>query len=172
MNRPNHNPNPNRRKDAPDRYLRHVTITTGDVRDTYRSEVSDDAIRVCRELLDAAIEGEDDGVRVPIPNMPGITMAAYATSKDCLLTLMREDLPLVQVGIATHSRAGASLWRVLTEVNHGGAPIKVDRCPPEPWVAARLEPGIVTCSPDILMMLGDLERCLAWAFIERAEAAN
>lgn len=153
-------------------FLRHVTITTGHTRDSYRSEVSDDAIRVCRQLLDVAIEGEEDGVRVPIPNMPGITMAATATRKSCLLTLMRDDLPLVQIGIATHSRSGASLWRVLTEVNPGGGAIKIDRCPPEPWVAARLEPGIVTCSHDIVSMFGDLERVLGWAFIGRAEEAH
>lgn len=153
-----------------DRFLRHVTITSGDARDSYRSEVDDEAIRVCRELLDLAIEGEEDGVRVPV--MPGITMAATATSKSCLLTLMRDDDPIVQIGIATHSRAGASLWRVLTEVNPSGTPIAVDRCPPEPWVAARLEPGAVNCTPDILMAIGDFERCMGWAFIERTENAN
>jgi hypothetical protein len=44
----------------------------------------------------------------------------------------------------------------------------VHRCPPAPWVAARLEPAIsdiTESEPDVIGMLGDLDRCLGWAWI-------
>lgn len=77
---------------------------------------------------------------------------------------------MVTVGIATHSRAGAPLWRLLIET--ASTPLQPLDCPSEPWVVARLEPAIVTASRDVVGALGDLERCLGWAWIERPNPAR
>lgn len=42
-----------------------------------------------------------------------------------------------------------------------------ERCPPEPWVAALLQPGAAFAGREAMMVFGDFERCLGWAFIER-----
>lgn len=41
-----------------------------------------------------------------------------------------------------------------------------DQVPPEPWVAVRIEVGAAVM-PEAMAWTGDLERCLAWAWIER-----
>jgi hypothetical protein len=38
--------------------------------------------------------------------------------------------------------------------------------PTGPWLAVRLLPGALQCSTEQIMMLGDAERCIAWAIIE------
>lgn len=166
-------PTPSRRKDAPGRWIEHLTLTTGHTRRSYRSEVGDDVVAYCRNLLDGAIAAEPDGKTVPITSI-GCDLGVIATSRSILCTILHSKVPLVSVGIATSSRSGASLWRVLTQV---GEPILhhsivVDRCPAEPWCVVRLEPGVVTADRELASALGDFERCLAWAFIERVEGQH
>jgi hypothetical protein len=38
--------------------------------------------------------------------------------------------------------------------------------PTGPWLAVRLLLGALHCTTDQVMMLGDAERCVAWAIIE------
>jgi len=147
-------------------YLHHVTLTTGHVRRSPRSEVAADAVAVCRELIEAAT---DSRYGVPIPGLPDLRLSADRAGKCILLTVDTADgAPVLTIGIATHSRCGAREWHLLHTVGMTG-PLATEGqpCPPEPWVAARLEPGAALLSPDTLMALGDLERCLGWAWIER-----
>lgn len=155
-----------------DLYIQHLTLSTGHTRRSYRSEVRDDVVTYCRDLIDQAIAGEEEGLRVPIPSL-GCDLGVVSTSRSLLVSVQREEVPLVTFGLATHSRSGASLWRVLTEVG-ASTPIHetVKLCPPEPWCAVRLEPGATLADHDVLMALGDFERCMAWAFIERAEETH
>ena len=64
----------------------------------------------------------------------------------------------------------ADAWRQFCDLVDIGGKLwqhAQDREPPDlPWLAVHLLPYIAALSPETLMMLGDLERCLAWALIE------
>ncbi len=159
-----------------DRYLHHVTLSTGHTRRSYREEVTEEALAVVSDLLARALAGE----RVVLPVLdPPCHLTADTrggTSLVAYVSLDATDERLVTVGVASRSTAGASHWRWLHEHRVTETqPVKTDaeRCPPEPWCAARLEPGIGTVRaaqvPQLMMAIADLERVLAWAWIARTE---
>ena len=142
------------------KYLNHITLTTGDIRRSYRDEVSDDIVSKCRDLLASALRGA-----TPIPNVePACTMQATGTAKGLLVTVYGpERAPLLTMAVARHSQAGSKLWRMMIET--ATTPIVPLDCPPEPWCAARLEIGI-TRHMAASHWLGDFERVLAWTWLD------
>lgn len=156
-------------------FLWHVTLNTGHVCKSFRHEVSDEAVAYCRDLIESVLR--DDLSRHPIRGFPqdsdGVSlyrMTATASARNLLATIWREEDRIVTLGIGTHSRGGASLWKLMVETARTPVAPTVMRCPPEPWVAARPEPGCVQCTREVLMMLGDLEKCLGHAWLESVEA--
>ncbi len=150
-------------------YLHHVTLTTGHVRRSVREEISAAALAVCRRLIDEALA--DTTRTVPVPGVDGYSLAAQAVGRCTTLTVWADGPPsecVGTVGIASHSRCGAGLWQAL---HRDGASLatSADQCPPEPWCAARLEEAIVR-HVDATEWLGDLERCLAWAWLGRRQS--
>lgn len=150
-------------------YLHHVTLTTGHVRRSPRSEVAADAVAVCKELIEAATDSQHG---VPIPGLPGLRLAADRAGKCILLTVDADDgARVLTIGIATHSRCGAREWHLLHTVGQTGPLATAGQpCPPEPWVGARLEPGAALLSPATIMALSDLEPSLGWAWVEMRTA--
>lgn len=143
----------------PARSLQHVTLTTGDVRRSWRSEVHDGVVDTLRPLVARAVAGE----AVLLPGPHSLTLTAEARGRSLLATIHGAGAALVRMGVADRSTAGAGLWRHLT-----GDTLPRPRTP---WCAATLEPGLVL-HPDMVQvaaLLGDLERCLAWAWIEGGE---
>lgn len=166
------------------RYLRHLTLNTGDVRDSYRDEIADDIVAMLRPLLDRAAAGE----RVPVPGdvePAGCTItAAVGRSRALLVTVWGPPspsaiygmpaittatsgggghqiaiAPLVTFGVAPDSLAGATLWREW-DARPTGDP------PAAPWCAVHLWPTIAL-HPEAARWLDDLERCCAWTWIDR-----
>ncbi|MFM1991293.1 MAG: hypothetical protein RJA99_4250 [Pseudomonadota bacterium] len=145
-----------------DRYVQHVTLDTGDVRRSPRSEVRDDIV----EMLDGWIGRMLAGETVQAGDV-GIALTAQSRGR-CLLIEVADSRsldPLATIGVGTHSRCGSPLWREL-HADARGTATSPDRPPPEPWVAARLRPDLQQ-HLGVAEILGDLERCLAWAWIER-----
>ena len=152
-------------------YVHHVTLDTGHVRRSSRDEIAEDVRPVIAALLTAALDGQEP----VIPGEPrGCTLRVLddQTSR-CITAEVLAPYPglepLVTIGIATHSRCGAPLWtRLHAQAELLGLAVATDpiRCPPEPWCAALIYPAAATY-PDVLEWLGDLERCLAWAWLER-----
>lgn len=147
------------------KYLHHLTMTTGHTRKSYRDEVSDEVVAWARQAIrDAIVSGY-----VPLPPM-GIEWRLACTresSKALLCSVWRGVSVVATFGVAAHSRHGSKLWRALMET--ATTPIAVSQCPPEPWVAARLELGAAAVAdddPEPLGMIADLERCVGWAFLE------
>lgn len=148
-------------------YLHHVTLTTGHARASERSEVSGVALEACREILRQIVRDQV----VPVPGTTLLLQPGPCTRKCAWMTVVTaEGERVAQIVIAGHSRCGSRAWRLLHEV---GDPVildtlatSADDCPPEPWLAARLEIGATLLSPATLMLLGDLERCLGWAWID------
>lgn len=155
-----------------ERYLNHVTLTTGDTRRSYRHEVSDEAIGLCRDLLDDALDQPQ--IHTVIPRTNGCTMTATAHGRALIVTVwtppveLRDSAPtrapLVTFGVALDSKRGAKLWRLLHERYESQLATHIDECPAEPWVAARIEVG-AAIMPEAMDWIGDFERCVAWAFL-------
>ena len=61
----------------------------------------------------------------------------------------------------------AEAWRQFRAIVAEFAGKLPDREPPDlPWLAVYVLPYTLTLPPETVTMLGDLERCLAWALIE------
>ncbi len=156
-----------------EKFLRHITLTTGHARDSYRSEVSDEAVKVCGALIGRLAGSNDDPHNeetYPFPSLPGYWISGQVKSRAMLATVWADknrDMPVLAIGIAMSSKAGASLWRALHRMEGLTLATSIDKCPPEPWVAAAPLPGAALASRSAMMILGDFERCLGWAFIER-----
>lgn len=150
------------------RFIRHVTLTTGHTRDSTPDEITPAALEAVTHLLTACI-AEPERTQ-PIPHVGPYSLSARRSGK-CLTAIVWADGPpsesIATIGVATHSRCGATLWRALHQ--YGTLAVKTDpaRCPPEPWVAAALEAGIAR-HLDATHWLGDFERCVGHAFLGMA----
>lgn len=162
----------------PPNYIEHLTIDTGDQRRSYRTEVADEVVAMLRPLLDRVADG--DRVDVPGDVSPRCTMhgargrnstlvvtvsAAEQPTKvplplqDVLLSVAGvRHIPLVSVGLAPSSRAADEVWHAMTQRTRD------DRTPSAPWCAVRIYPTLALY-PQASAWLGDLERCIAWAWI-------
>lgn len=156
------------------RTLLHITLTTGDSRESPASEVGADVIALLGPLLERALTGS----HVPVPGdvQPACTMTGGIQGRCIALTVWGPPddglrPPIVTFGVAAHSRCGAKLWQTLHA--HATVPLATAgrRCPPEPWVAARIEPG-AALYPEAMHWLGDYERCCAHAWLARYARAQ
>lgn len=160
-----------------DRYLRHITLTTGHSRDSYRNEVSDEAVAVCADII-ARITAGEISEPARIPGVGDYYLSGRASSR-CLvatvwsgqpspsLTDPSVPAPICTIGVAAHSRCGHSLWRMLHTYGETPVVTDTDRCPAEPWVGVTLDAGIVA-HPEAAHWLSDFERCLGWAWYEES----
>ena len=122
--------------------LIHITLNSGDERISPRTEVRNDVVEMLKPIVDAG-GGEIAGLH--------ITMEAADT-----FTLgWQPGTPAVRCYLA--KAPNAALWKQ-TE-GEGSEPTG-------PWLAVRLLPGALQCTTEQVMMLGDAERCVAWAIIE------
>jgi hypothetical protein len=151
----------------PAQQIRQITLDTGHVRLTPRSEVGDEIVAMLQGCIEQMLEGRF----VPVTNTD-MVLSAQARGTCLLLeaTHKRTLALLATIGVATTTSCAAALWR---EVHAGtrGTATSVDQCPEAPWVAARLRPDIA--KPENLecaSLLGDLERCIAWTWIEHPAA--
>jgi hypothetical protein len=140
------------------RFIRHITITTGNSRDSFAGEVSQEALDACRHIVTHLSK-----TRQPVPGLPDYEINGARWGRSMVATIWRGDAPLVTLGVAVHSRDGAQLWRTLHTQAELPVETSPDNCPPEPWVAVLLHVGLALY-PDAADWLGDFERCLAWAF--------
>lgn len=146
-------------------YLRHVTLTSGHVRDSERSEISDEAIERAREMIEIGARPGKSALLSEVGPLYRLTAAASRWC--CTCVVWQGDTRLVTLGIGLHSRCGSALWRHLIQTAQTPIAGSIDRRTPpaEPWLAARLEAGLALY-PEASAWLGDLERCLGWAFQE------
>ena len=133
------------------RYIWHLTLDTGHGRPSPRSEVADGSVAQIAGWLDSdAFEP-----------LPGYRCALTYRSEHCFEAELYSPAGglMASMAFASHARCGAALWRRVVSKRHK---------PAEPWLAVLLGPGIV--GDPAVDWLGDFERCLAWAFLERSES--
>jgi hypothetical protein len=150
--------------------LQHVTLQTGHVRESPRSEVRESTIDALAPVLRDATRGRE----AVLPWIEPPCSVTGAAAGDCAIVTVwaeheGEDVPLATIGIAAGTREADRLWAMLhaTYVGMGDElATPEDQAPPFPWCAAQVEVGIAA-RPEAAAWLGDLERCLAWTWIER-----
>lgn len=133
-----------------EKHLCHYTITTGHARQSPRSEVSDGILDFLAPLL---ATGEHE-----MPRFSEYRVRVTIEGSTLEATVSRGDTPLVTTFVVVDQ---AGLDRVL----------RATGCIPA--VALTLPAALVETHPtlqldrDAIGWLGDFERCLAWAWIER-----
>lgn len=154
-----------------DRYLHHITLTTGHSRRSWRHEITPEIMPRLVELV--ATAREDSGAL-----LPGITPRCWLAITDtarCALASIRtdDDVPVLTFAVADHQRCGSQLWQMLIETASVPCVSTIADRPETPWCAVRLDTGIALMGEQSAKMLGDLERCVAWAWLEsRAGSKN
>lgn len=154
-------------------YIWHLTLNTGDTRQSWRHEIDPALMPRIAGILDAALAADelDDGqvTGVPLP-IPGYRLSATGDGRCLLASVSAEDDTLLATfGVAAHARCGAGLWRVLTEIPTAVYPMPVR--PHAPWCAVRLQPGLAIY-PAAREWLGFLIGRIAWAWLDRHSANN
>lgn len=143
-------------------YLNHLTVTTGHSRRSYRHEVPDRALDMLAPVVRAAM----DGARAPIPGPEPLTLRIPRHNANAMMAVF--DLggrSVAAMGVARTSKASATLWPLM------GAPAGV-ACPAAPWIAVTLTPNLLDAPPRVARVLGDLERIVAWTWMERGDEAS
>jgi hypothetical protein len=122
--------------------LIHITLNSGDARISPRSEVSDETVEILKPVV-AAGGGEIAGLHILMEAADVFTLGWQADTPAVRCYLAREPNP--------------ALWKQAE--GQGSEPTGT-------WLAVRLLPGALLCTTEQVMMLGDAERCVAWAIIE------
>lgn len=141
--------------------MTHLTVNTGHSRWSPRAEVSDRVLPLVAPLLEP---GEH-----PVPNLPGWRVVVPSSPAGWLATVYHGDIPVVTVGVADTPEAAAVVWDALAGLYAAlpvrGGPGATERPDRLPWCAA-----VLVTPAGGQDWIGDLERCLAWAWLERPGA--
>jgi hypothetical protein len=122
--------------------LIHITLNSGDARISPRCEVRDDIIQMIKPTV-AGGGGVLAGLHIVMESADVFTLGWEASTPTVRCYLAKQPNP--------------ALW---TQAGGQGSE------PTGPWLAVRLLPSALQCTTDQVMMLGDAERCVAWAIIE------
>lgn len=143
------------------RYVLHVTLTTGHARRSYRDEVDDAIVAILRQQIAEMRAG------LPVEIRPGYRLTGAAAGQALVASVSMGDVPMVTIGVAGNAKVSARLWDQLKVPPTPLIAGAVGEPPRAPWCAVTIHPTILDADPATLGWLGDFERCLAWAWIER-----
>lgn len=157
-------------------HLRHITLNTGNERESARSEVREDSLSELQPLIVRALQGE----HTPVPGKTGFTITGARMGRCCMLTLWGvvegggaagpDRVPVLSTGVCADEHCGADLWHAMHAQYQGGPlPTGGDDPPDAPWCADRLEVGLALYG-DAAHWTGDLSRRLAWAWLGNGQA--
>ena len=142
-----------------------LTLNTGHTTELPRHDVRDDLLPLVRPLLEPGeheLRWFNPVVRLVVP----IHTVGW------LGTIYDGEAPLMTIGIAADDRDAEVVWPALESLYLNltdrspvagvdwRAPHRPDRTP---WVASVI---VGAMSPGLAFTVADLERCLAWAFVE------
>lgn len=167
-----------------DRYIQHITLTTGDTRRSYRDEVAADAVeRISTTLLPEALAADvpagDLGPQIPDTNLYLVAMstgrcgvigavAQRAEWRHALQHIKWARSPYGTIAVCAERRCSRRLWSLLHHPN--SIYVTDPQTPPvDPWCAwSAVRPEYderegMRAAPD--PALDDFIRCFAWAWI-------
>lgn len=136
--------------------LHHVTINTGHLLISGRGEVMAETMEWLAPMV-AAGRGR-----------PGdIPFAVERRGQGSALLRIGEPAA-VWCGVCWEEERSREAWEAMLALAHqSGVTQAPGSRPPVPWLAVLTLPAMFTLPPEQVMMLGDMERCLAWAVIEQ-----
>lgn len=143
-------------------YIHHITLNTGHVSRIRAGDVSGEALARVGPWLAALVQS---GQPAPLPVSGLANYTAHATAQNGALVVTISapaGLPLVTIGVAVRSRHAIDLWDGLAQL----AKAHKSARPSAPWAAVVLWPAL-SAHNDAAAWLGDLERCVAWAWVLR-----
>ena len=156
------------------KYIGHITLATGHTSRINPGDVSGETLARVSPWLAALVESGDT-LPLPVSGLAGYVGNAIVFDGGLICTISGpapkdgpmagKPPPLVSLGVAARSRHGATLWPMMTGPVMPPAKPGLQR-PGEPWAAAVVWPTIMLY-PDSVEWLGDLERCIAWAWVNR-----
>ena len=153
-------------------YVNHLTLATGHVSRIHRGDVAGEALARVAPWLGAMAQSGSPAP-LPVSAVSDYTASAAVSDGALIVTISagsgRAPPPLVTLGVAKHSRHGAALWPLLTGPSMPRIKTGL-QSPAEPWCAVILWPSLAL-HPSAAAWLGDLERCIAWAWCTRPEDA-
>lgn len=154
-------------------YLNHITLSTGHTRRSQRSDISGETLARISPWLAALV---DSGSLMPLPvsSLSAYTAMASVHDGGLIITISGPALttgpmagkppPLITMGVAKKSRHSATLWPLMTGPVMPAAKPCI-QCPDTPLLAVAIWPTIALHT-DALEWIGDLEQCIAWAWME------
>lgn len=139
------------------KHIEHITITTGASRLSARREVNADTIAFIRTAL-AEKDGrlDDSGWVVTIIPTP---------EGGHVYDLIYHGALLARCWLCVSDDVSDAMWGAASA--QGILPgTRLHRPVTTPWLAVTLLPAAIAVEPGILLQLGDLERCVAWALLD------
>ena len=136
--------------------LTHLTLTSGHARTSPRSEVTDDVIRMLAPIVGAG-GGEIHGLRLALER--GGDPALFSLG-------WGEGAPAVRCVLSASGSPVA--WDAALRIARDSGVVRDLAEPPPPWLAIAVLPAALALDPERLAMLGEAERCVAWAILEGA----
>jgi hypothetical protein len=138
--------------------IEHITLTTGAVRISPRSEVDDEAIaRIVVAMRSGGRLWGGWSVAVT-PLAPGAWR----------YTLRQAGAPVVTCWLCADAGASDATWEAASDPAHlADERVILHRPRGVPWLAVALLPAALTVAPQHLHEAGDAERCVAWAILAR-----
>jgi len=142
----------------------HLTLNTGHTRESPRHDVRDDLLPLARPLLEP---GEHELRWFS----PVVRMVVPIHTVGWLGTIFDGETPLVTIGIAADDRDAQVVWPALESLYLNltdrspvaGIDWRASHRPDRtPWIASVI---VGAMSPGLASTIADLERCLAWAFV-------
>lgn len=157
----------------------HLTINTGHSNFSPRDEVDQKILAWCQDVALETVAA-NTGQAINLPRMPDYFLTAAAEGSGLIATAWKklpqemavagtDKMPLVTWGVAVEKDSDSHIWDILLNEAKQFESItgKVSAKKPDrtPWCSVLLLPTI-GYDPDSAHWLGDLERCLAWAWID------
>jgi hypothetical protein len=156
-------------------YLNHITLSTGHLARTPRSEVAPAVTHLLAAWLPNIINSQRSHP-LPLPELSHFSARAFVESGALVVSVYAPlgpheqgkphtgaDMPLVTLGVAQRSRQGGELWAKMTKAF---ATLPGLEQPGAPWCAVALHPSLALYAGPT-DWLGDFERCIAWAWLTR-----
>lgn len=156
-------------------YINHITLNTGHIARTNRTDVAPAVTALLAEWLPATINS-GKAHALPVAELSHFAAQVFVQDGALVVTVSApvgphqqgkpfagQTMPLVTFGVATRSRQGAPLWGMLVKSFGLATGLKQ---PDTPYCAVAVHPSIAVYKGPV-DWVGDFERCMAWAWITR-----
>jgi len=155
----------------PNRYITHLTLTTGHTRESPRSEVDDEFLATFRKRLlnQWPPRSGHTMVRSLAPYMPkySIRMRKLPDRHNAVIEILskrNKNRTFVSFGVCWSEQHAEKIWSLLEELEGSqGAIGSIPERPKAPWIAVVPHVRQLLRDPKPLQWAGDFERVIAWA---------